>query len=127
MASKDIISYVAVQLALNEAVSASTDADSVDTSEFEAVGVVTNASSFSGAAINLEFLQSDTDDINDAVPVDAERVPYAPAIDANGYFEANVVPSKRYLFVRYVPEAATSATLVSMVVKGESRNVPVRS
>lgn len=124
MASLDFAAKFKPAFALASAVSTATNSAAIDTEGFDGVSVVTSVTASAGV-VNVEFLESDDDDVGNATAV--ERVVFNPAIEATGVIWASPVPAKRYLFARYVPVSSGTATVHTIAILGHARFEPTYS
>ena len=130
MASFDFGSVSDYKFALASDVTANTNTASVDTAGFEGVAFVTsvgtsNLNADAGRTISVSFLESDTDNISNAVAVDAGRVVSNDAVNAsNTAFQASVVPTKRYLFGQLTISADLTANVHCIGALGYPHTAP---
>ena len=130
MASFDFGSVSDYKFALASDVTANTNAASVDTAGFEGVAFVTsvgtsNLNADAGRTISVSFLESDTDNISNAVAVDAGRVVSNDVVNAsNTAFQASVVPTKRYLFGQLTISADLTANVHCIGALGYPHTAP---
>lgn len=130
MASFDFGSVSDYKFALATDVTANTNSASIDTAGFEGFAFVTsvgtsNLNADAGQTIAVSFLESDTDNISNAVAVDAGRVVSNDVVNAsNTAFQASVIPNKRYVFGQLIISAALSANVHCIGALGFPHSAP---
>lgn len=134
MASFDFGSVSAYKFALSANVASNTNANSaaIDTAGFEGVAVVTvvaasELNAASSLTLSAEFLEGDDTNISNASALPSGYVVSNPTIAvSNTAFHASVVPSKRYLFVKYVPTTNADANIVCIGALGFAHKAPTQ-
>jgi len=134
MASFDFGSISAYKFALSANVKTNTNANSaaIDTAGYEGVAVVTAVAASAlnaetSLTLSAEFLQGDDTNISNASALPSGYIVSNPTIAAsNTAYWASVVPSKRYLFVKYVPTTNADANIVSIGALGFAHEAPTQ-
>jgi hypothetical protein len=134
MASFDFGSVSAYKFGLLAAVGSNTNATTVaiDTQGFEGVAVVSSvgASTLNAAldlTVSVEFLEGNDTNVSNASAVASGYVVSNPTLVAsNVAYWAAVVPTKRYLFAKYVPTTNAAANIASVGALGFPHNAPTQ-